>query len=188
VYELCILGELMDAPAHGYRLHRIVQTSIGPVRKLSWGTLYPMIRRLEAEGLIVADDADGEDVDRRRKKEYRITAAGRARLVDLMLECRDSDAELSEVFTIKLSNLHHVSPDQRATILQQYLGQVRHVAAYVQSVSHRIGESLEMAEAERQSILCALDHRMHLLIADDRWVSAKILEITRGSQPAASTE
>jgi DNA-binding PadR family transcriptional regulator len=186
VYELCILGELMDAPAHGYRLHKIVETSIGPVRRLSWGALYPTIRKLEAEGLIEEDPGDGGGADRRGKRKYRVTGAGQARFLDLMLEHRYSDAELSEVFTIKLCNLHHVLPEQRTAIMQEYRAHLHKVIAHVQTVRGRIAELAGMPEPERQSILCALDRRMHLLLADDGWVSREMLRIGRGSKSATS--
>ncbi len=187
MYELCILGELMDAPAHGYRLHQIVQTSIGPVRRLSWGALYPMIRKLEAEGLIEADCAPC-GADRRGKKEYRITEAGHARFLALMLECHYSDAEQSQIFTIKLCNLHHIRPEQAEAILLQYRTHLRGIADYVQSVRRRIAEIDGMEDAERNSILCALDRRAHLLVADDAWVSEAMLQMTRDVRLDASVE
>ena len=54
VYELFVLGELMVQPLYGYLLHEIVNMILGPFHRLSWGTLYPLIRGLEQEGFITS--------------------------------------------------------------------------------------------------------------------------------------
>jgi DNA-binding PadR family transcriptional regulator len=65
---LLVLASLADEPKHGYAITRDVAESMGVT--LGAGTLYAVISRLEAQGLIEPLDA----VDRRRP--YRITAAG----------------------------------------------------------------------------------------------------------------
>ena len=76
MYELFILGELMDQPMHGYLLREIINLAIGPLRQMSWGALYPLLRRLEADALIEQSPEPSGSGDRPRKI-YRITSAGR---------------------------------------------------------------------------------------------------------------
>ena len=45
IYELFVLGELMDGPHHGYELREILSRMMGPFRHISWGVLYPLIRQ-----------------------------------------------------------------------------------------------------------------------------------------------
>src|SRR5262249_32839433 len=52
LYELFVLGRLMSQPFHGYLLRQLLGVAIGPTRQISWGVLYPLIRRLEGGGLI----------------------------------------------------------------------------------------------------------------------------------------
>src|SRR6516164_3813079 len=52
MYEVYVLGELLEEPMHGYLLPQILSEIIGPYRTLSWGALYPLIHRLEEDGLI----------------------------------------------------------------------------------------------------------------------------------------
>lgn len=52
LYELFILGELMNNPMHGYLLHQILNGIVGPTRKVSWGAIYPLIHGMLADGLI----------------------------------------------------------------------------------------------------------------------------------------
>jgi DNA-binding PadR family transcriptional regulator len=65
---LLVLASLADEPRHGYAITQDVAATMGV--RLSAGTLYAVISRLEAQGLI----EPLEMVDRRRP--YRITMAG----------------------------------------------------------------------------------------------------------------
>ena len=65
---LLVLASLADEPKHGYAITQDVAETMGV--RLSAGTLYAVISRLEARGLIEPLESD----DRRRP--YRITAAG----------------------------------------------------------------------------------------------------------------
>lgn len=65
---LLVLASLADRPRHGYAITQDVAETMGV--RLSAGTLYAVISRLEAQGLIEPLEA----ADRRRP--YRLTAAG----------------------------------------------------------------------------------------------------------------
>ena len=69
---LLVLASLADEPRHGYAITQDVAETMGV--RLSAGTLYAVISRLEARGLIEPLESD----DRRRP--YRITAAGARKL------------------------------------------------------------------------------------------------------------
>jgi DNA-binding PadR family transcriptional regulator len=65
---LLVLASLADEPKHGYAITQDVAETMGV--RLSAGTLYAVIARLESRGLIEAMESE----DRRRP--YRITMAG----------------------------------------------------------------------------------------------------------------
>jgi len=65
---LLVLASLADEPRHGYAITQDVAQTMGV--RLSAGTLYAVIARLEASGLI--EPLESED----RRRPYRITAAG----------------------------------------------------------------------------------------------------------------
>jgi PadR family transcriptional regulator PadR len=77
--ELLVLAQLEDEPRHGYDIAvRNEQRSNGAV-VFNVASLYPILYRLEAEGTI-----SGRWVERaghRRRRFYRLTPAGRKRLV-----------------------------------------------------------------------------------------------------------
>src|SRR5579864_1831241 len=153
MYELFVLGELMDQPAHGYLLHSIIKTAVGPIRRLSWGALYPLIRRLERDGLIAPVPAvevgDCAGADGRQRKVYAITEAGRDRFFALMAEPGAYDAEYPDLFSIKLSDFHHVARDVHLEILRHYRGYIQLLQSYVQTSRRRIEAEPLIPEAER---------------------------------------
>lgn len=53
--ELAILGEF-STPQHGYELRKRLSTTLGPLRRLSFGSLYPALHRLLEQGLIQVVD------------------------------------------------------------------------------------------------------------------------------------
>jgi transcriptional regulator len=60
---------------HGYGLARRIEQTSGDQLVLNYGTLYPMLLKLEQEGAIAAEW--GVSDNNRRAKFYRLTPAGR---------------------------------------------------------------------------------------------------------------
>lgn len=76
--ELLLLALLEQRPRHGYELGRLVeQRSEGAIR-LQAASLYPKLYRLEADGFV--EGRWVEQPGKRRRRYYKITAAGRKRL------------------------------------------------------------------------------------------------------------
>jgi len=104
--RLYLLKLLDEAPRHGYEVIRLLQDRFLGVYAPSPGTIYPRLARLEEEGLVTHDEADG-------RKVYRITDRGReelhARLDDL--------AELEAEITASVRDIaREVSEDVRETV------------------------------------------------------------------------
>ncbi len=75
---MLILKTLALEPMHGYGIGvRLEQISRG-VFHVNAGTLFPALRRLERDGLIVGEWRTSEN--NRQAKYYKLTAEGRARL------------------------------------------------------------------------------------------------------------
>ena len=55
--ELAILGLLLESPMHGYELRKRLTGLLGAFRAFSYGSLYPALRRMQTDGLIVEDAA-----------------------------------------------------------------------------------------------------------------------------------
>jgi DNA-binding PadR family transcriptional regulator len=55
VLEFAVLGLLHRTPMHGYELSKQLNVLLGTFRALSYGTLYPCLNKLYAEGLIAKE-------------------------------------------------------------------------------------------------------------------------------------
>jgi DNA-binding PadR family transcriptional regulator len=86
VLEFAILGLLHEAPMHGYELRKRLHELLGAFRAFSYGTLYPTLRKLQRNGLIVEEvpEDDSARWGRRARKVYRLTAEGKERFADLL--------------------------------------------------------------------------------------------------------
>jgi DNA-binding PadR family transcriptional regulator len=72
---------------HGYELRKRLYTVLGAFRAFSYGSLYPCLQELLADGLIAEEHDEAEPVaSRRSRKVYRLTADGKERLQELLGE------------------------------------------------------------------------------------------------------
>ena len=52
VLELAVLGLLQENPMHGYELRKRLSGVLGTFHAISYGSLYPCLKDLEARGLL----------------------------------------------------------------------------------------------------------------------------------------
>jgi len=78
--ELLVLGVLEERSRHGYEIARLIELRSDGEITFHSATLYPTLYRLEKRGLISGKWV--EKAGQRRRRYYRITAAGRAVLRD----------------------------------------------------------------------------------------------------------
>ena len=183
LYELFVLGELMDGPHYGYLLRDILGRLLGPFRQISWGVLYPLIRHLESEELIVLDEKTGTGRSKsmqgnQQRKQYRITEAGRRRFLALMLETGDYTADYYELFLIKLNNLDHLSREQQLTLLWHYREYLRLEQKYLQEGQRNISEGTHfIPENQRAHVFDVVAFRLSGIQAEITWVARKIASL-----------
>jgi PadR family transcriptional regulator, regulatory protein PadR len=77
--DLLVLQTLVFGPQHGHGIATAIQQSSQDVLLVDHGSLYPSLQRLERAKLIAAEW--GTSDNNRRARFYRLTRAGRARLV-----------------------------------------------------------------------------------------------------------
>ena len=77
--DLIVLQTLSWQPMHGFGIARWIQRLTDDALQVEEGSLYPALYRLENRGLVKAEWRLSEN--NRRAKYYRLTAAGRRRLV-----------------------------------------------------------------------------------------------------------
>lgn len=74
--ELAVLGLLQESPLHGYELRKRLNLLLGWTRLLSYGSLYPALKRMLRAGWISEDVSTSPAVSRRQRIVYQITPAG----------------------------------------------------------------------------------------------------------------
>ncbi len=76
--DLMVLSALADSPKYGYLIQDTLAKNSGGTLTVQAGTLYPLLHRLEADGLVRSrwDHSTG-----RKRKWYELTPSGRKRLV-----------------------------------------------------------------------------------------------------------
>ncbi|HEV2592788.1 MAG TPA: helix-turn-helix transcriptional regulator [Gaiellaceae bacterium] len=72
-----VLATLAEGPAHGYAVIEELKRRSGGAFDLPEGTVYPVLHRLEAEGLLASEWSDGTG---RKRRVYRLTRRGRSSL------------------------------------------------------------------------------------------------------------
>jgi DNA-binding PadR family transcriptional regulator len=80
-----ILATLAAGPAHGYAVIEQLKQRSGGAFELAEGTVYPVLHRLEAEGLLASSWSEAAG---RKRRVYRLTRRGRSALAGRRREWR----------------------------------------------------------------------------------------------------
>lgn len=122
MYELIILSHLLRIPMHGYLMAKIINDMIGPYAKFSNGGLYPLLTRLQEQGLIIAEEANNaESKGERQSRRYRITEEGRKRWHKLMMDTTSNPGDYNKIFFQKSCYMDYLEPDERLYIVDHYI-------------------------------------------------------------------
>ena len=145
--ELAVLGLLAEQPRHGYDLKKRLSETLGPLWGISFGSLYPALRRLERAGAIEAvEEAPAPAAEsafvptgslkgdlaaarmrlrprpsRRTRRAYRITDSGRELFTELLTDEGDDD---ERAFAVKLLFCGHLDPAARMAFLERRRAQL----------------------------------------------------------------
>src|SRR5687767_11783203 len=141
--DLAILGLLTEQELHGYELKKRLGELLSSRASISFGSLYPALARLEAQGCVKAVEQRtsvpsapmtgslaGElaafkarvresglaKATGRGKKVYGITDTGRARLVELL---SDPDVSDDRAFTLRVAFARHLEAPARLELFER---------------------------------------------------------------------
>jgi PadR family transcriptional regulator AphA len=104
-----VLGMLRLGARTGYDVKRLVDVSTRFFWSASYGQIYPELRRLEARGLVEAEDYPRGGVQRRA---YRLTAAGEAALHEWLTEPRAGDFSIRDEGLLRFFFGDALTPDE----------------------------------------------------------------------------
>ena len=121
VLEFAVLGLLSESPMHGYELRKRLNSILGSLHAISYGSLYPCLKDMLARGWLVEDgpaDAGAPALASRRGRiVYRLTAEGKERLQELLDETGPESWE-DERFGVHFAFFSRTDSDVRLRILE----------------------------------------------------------------------
>jgi DNA-binding PadR family transcriptional regulator len=189
ILEFAILGLLRESPMHGYELRKRLNTSLGVFRAFSYGTLYPCLKTLVAQGWLIEETA--ADIDpqaaplagRRAKIVYRLTAAGKEHFEELLANS-GPDAWEDEHFAARFAFFGQTSKDVRMRVLEGRRSRLEERLAKMRSSLVRTRERLDDYTLELQR------HGMESVEREVRWLN-ELIETERSGRverPAAERD
>ncbi|WP_203639981.1 PadR family transcriptional regulator [Levilactobacillus wangkuiensis] len=117
MYELFVLGQLMDQEMAGYQLRQALKSVVGQEQTVSYGVLYPLLERLSQAGDITLTTVE---TSQRPKKVATLTSQGRSHFQTLILAPVTVNKQSQLVFQIKCNFLHLLSVTDQRTVLQDF--------------------------------------------------------------------
>ncbi len=115
--ELAILGLLKERSMHGYQLSKRLTDTLGGFWRVSYGSLYPSLKRLERQGA-VEQVFDEQEVGR-RKNVYRITEPGETLFRELLEEAGAEASGEENRFRVRLAFFKYLAPESRIRLLER---------------------------------------------------------------------
>ncbi|WP_082383839.1 PadR family transcriptional regulator [Lacticaseibacillus thailandensis] len=185
MYELLILGTLMSGDMSGYKLRKILGIALVPRRKISNGVMYPLLKRLEADGFIQQRAAPGST---RGTKVSHITARGREHFQALMAAPVTTDVRRESVYQFKVRGFADVQPDVQRTILtafgdmvqtdlDEYLRARKHLETFLATENNP-----ESRVAHLEWTIQTLDLNIELSKTKQRWLRCCLQKINSSTE------
>lgn len=141
-----LLGFLMRKSMTGYDLKKVFSLSFSFFSGLSYGSIYPALKKMEKQGLITkrVESRDGAP----NRKIYTITEAGRKSFLDALAAPLIPEL-LKSSFLMKLFFFSHLPPDERKAITKRHLESVEQMQGVLESARPEV-----KANADRFQYLC----------------------------------
>lgn len=173
VLELAVLGQLVDSPLHGYELRKRLSALLGPFRAISYGSLYPCLRRLTVRGWIATGDDDERGVltGRRARIVYELTAEGKERLTEMRDESGPASWE-DDSFGVHFALFGQTPAEVRLRILEGRRTRMQERMAELRESMTRRRERLD------RYTLALQEHGLEAVEREVRWLTDRI-EIER---------
>jgi DNA-binding PadR family transcriptional regulator len=185
MYELIILSLLMRWPAHGYLIASIINDMIGPYARISNGRLYPLLTKLEEQGLIKACvETEKAPKGDRKHHSYTITEEGRKRFHDLMLDTTSNPGDYQKLFLQKVPVLEFLKPTERMYLIDHYINycqaHVLHLTAEVEDLVRDVNNKGIMKPSQLEITVNVMQHMIDQWRLELEWAkSLREIDITK---------
>jgi DNA-binding PadR family transcriptional regulator len=177
VLELAILGLLKERSMHGYQLKKRLAESLGPFWQVSYGSLYPALKRLQRQGAV--ENVFPRAEVGRRKNVYRISEEGE-RLFAQMVESPDQGTD-DNSFRVRLAFFRHLKPETRIGVME------RRRAILMERLADLKERFASFREAVDGYTLSLMRHGVDTTEHDIRWLDDMISAERRAAGEAPRT-
>jgi DNA-binding PadR family transcriptional regulator len=176
VYELIILSLLMRFSLNGYTIAKIANDIIGPWAKVSNGTLYPLLTKLEKTGLIeLANNEQNTTQMERPSRTFAITEEGRKRFYQLMMETSSNLGDYQKQFQYKVAYLDLLPPRESLHLLNHYINYcqacILHIKAEAENLVHELTDEPTTNPFHLDMTLNMMHHRVDQWQAEVDWTT-----------------
>jgi len=114
--EVAVLGLLHESPLHGYELRKRLNLLLGWTRLLSYGSLYPALKRMLRDG-VITEVTNPASVSMRQRITYKITEKGRQVFATEVTDDGPNAWE-DESFNMRFAFFSRTNADVRLRILE----------------------------------------------------------------------
>ncbi|MYZ40466.1 PadR family transcriptional regulator [Streptomyces sp. MnatMP-M17] len=174
ILEFAVLGLLRESPMHGYELRKRLNTSLGIFRAFSYGTLYPCLKTLVANGWLIEEPGSAPEdalaaslAGRRAKIVYRLTAEGKEHFEEL-LSHTGPDAWEDEHFAARFAFFGQTEREVRMRVLEGRRSRLEERLDKMRASLARTRERLDDYTLELQR------HGMESVEREVRWLNELI--------------
>jgi DNA-binding PadR family transcriptional regulator len=164
--EMAVLGLLHESPMHGYELRKQVNGVLGWSRLLSYGSLYPALKKMLKAGLLAEHVSAPEPraVSRRQRIVYELTPAGDTEFQRLMADVGPSAWE-DETFGVRFAFFGRTDMEARLRILEGRRSRLQERLDRVQHQLERTQRQMDRYAMELQR------HGVESVEREVRWLS-----------------
>jgi DNA-binding PadR family transcriptional regulator len=164
--ELAVLGLLHEGPMHGYELRKRLNLMLGWGRLLSYGSLYPALKKMLKAGWLAEHVTAPEPgaVGRRQRIVYELTAAGTAQFTRLMADVGPSAWE-DDTFDVRFAFFSRTDMEARLRILEGRRSRLQERLDRVQHQLERTQRQVDRYATELQR------HGVESVEREVRWLS-----------------
>jgi DNA-binding PadR family transcriptional regulator len=177
--ELAILGLLKERSMHGYQLSKRLTDALGGFWRVSYGSLYPTLKRLEREGAV--EQVFDEVTVGRRKNVYRITATGETLFLELLEEAGHDSSTEENRFRVRLAFFKYLAPDARIRLLERRRA---HLEDRLSTIKASLATTRERFDTYTLSLM---QHGRETTEQDIAWLNGLIAAERRQGTTTAST-
>ena len=165
--ELAILGGLKEKPMHGYELKKRLTYLLGHFWKISFGSLYPALKRLESKNAV--EKAYTVKEKTRNRYVYRITPEGEKLFQRLLVETRKkSEITDEDKFSLRMAFFQYMEPEERLWLLEQ---RRNYLAERLNEMKSQRKSRYKESDSYRQGLF---RHRQEVIQSDITWLDGLI--------------